>query len=127
MSFDIFLERFSASPLGDAEDRTVRSIVDPLIASRGDGWVHIVTDGAAADVYGYGDAIQALMINHAAGDEVWDVIYRIADAGGFAVMPAGCGTLLTPRFDRHSLPDGAPEPVLEVQSGPEILAAIERA
>ena len=34
------------------------------------------------------------MFNHVDGRAAWDVIYEVAQAAGFVVMPIGCGTLL---------------------------------
>lgn len=127
MSFDTFLQDFSGRPLAAAKERSVRDLVEPHIESTGEGWVHVRTGDGGADVYGYGDGpIDGFMVNHAQGGEVWDLVHRVATAAGFVVMPVGCGTLLPPGFDRGSLPDGVPEPILEVRSGADVVAAIER-
>jgi hypothetical protein len=128
VSFDTFLQDFSGRPLAAAEERAVRDLVEPHIGRVGDGWVNVVTGDGGADLYGYGDGhIEGFMVNHTQGREIWDLVFCVAAAAGFAVLPVGCGTLLPPGFDRRALPDDVPGPVLEIASGPDIAAAIERA
>lgn len=127
MSFDTFLQDFSGRPLAAAGERAVRAVIEPHIERAGDGWVRLVTADGGADLYGYGDGrVEGFMVKHTAGREIWDLLHRVAAAAGFVVMPVGCGMLLPPGFDRQSLPEGVPDPVVEVRSGAEIIAAIEQ-
>ena len=56
------------------------------------GW-RIVTDDGEAEVYG-SDPSRGFMFTHASGRRVWDVIYNLARAAGFVVIPVG-----TPRCE----------------------------
>lgn len=127
MSFDTFLQDFSGHPLAAAEERAVRALIEPHIVRAGEGWVRVVTGDGGADVYGYGDGpVDGFMVNHTESREIWDLVHRVATAAGFVVMPVGCGTLLPPGLERQLLPEGVPEPVLDVSSGAAIVAVIER-
>ncbi len=127
MSFDAFLQGFSKEPLDAVRERIVRELVEPSIESREPGCVRLITGDGGADVYGCRDGpIDGFMVNHAHGREVWDLVHRVATVAAFADMPAGCGTLLPPGFDRSTLPDGVPEPIVKVESGADIITAIER-
>lgn len=104
------------------------AVLDPLIVERDEkGWAVIQTDDGTADVYGVDTPDRGLMFNHVGGRTAWDVIYAVADAAGFVVMPVGCGTLLVDEATRRELPDGIPEPVVPIRSGADILSAIETA
>lgn len=104
------------------------AVLDPLIVERdGKGWALIQTDDGNADVFGIDRPDRSFMFNHVVGRTTWDVIYAVADAAGFVVMPVGCGTLLVDEAMRRELPEGIPEPVLPIWSGADILSAIETA
>jgi len=49
------------------------------------------------------------MVNHAEGDQIWDVVYDLALAVGYAVMPVGCPTCVTSDDVRRHLPEGIAE------------------
>ena len=40
-----------------------------------------------ADVYGIGS--DHLMINHVSGNHIWQIIYDVAAAAGYAILPVG--------------------------------------
>ena len=93
------------------------TIIDPTCGSghfllgafeRGDAWVRLVTIDGSAELCRYGDDLVGLLVNHASGGEVWNVLHRVAEDGGFAVMPVGCGTFVTGDGALVDLPDESP-------------------
>ena len=123
MSFDIFFQRFDGS---EADAHAVMAVLDPLVVERGDGWLRIATSDGQADVYG-GNSGTDFMVNHSSGREVWDVMYRLAAAGRFVVLPVGCGTCVLDESMADGLPAHVPQPVATVRSGADLLAVVEQA
>jgi hypothetical protein len=127
VSFDIFLQAFEGGAAGRASDQPVLDVLEPLIADREGGWARIATADGEADVHGLDDPGSGLMINHASGRAVWDLMFELARAAGFVVMPVGCGTCVVSEAARAELPEGVPEPVVTVRSGADLLRAVESA
>lgn len=128
MSFDIFLQGFSGGDAAPGDGVAAMAVLDPLIVKRdGEGFALIQTEDGTADVFGIDAPDRGLMFNHVDGRAAWDVIYAVAEAAGFVVMPVGCGTLLVDEALRHELPEGIPEPVHVIRSGANILSAIHTA
>ena len=124
MSFDIFLQRFVDGEAVDADGDSILAILDPLIAGRSGSWARIVTIDGEADVYGIDNPGSGLMINHASGRAVWDVLFELAERTGMAVMPAGCRWSVTDAGLIDALPAVSP-PAAVVTSGADILATLE--
>jgi hypothetical protein len=125
VSFDIF-QRFVAGEPAQADPGAVLGLLEPLV-SRGqpqDGYIEVATSDGTADVYGTNDPGSSLMVNHASGREIWNLLFELATVAGFVVMPVGCGTCITETTDVADLPDGLPEPVTVIHSGADLLAAI---
>lgn len=128
MSFDIYLQGFSGGDAAPGDGAAAMTVLDPLIVERdAKGWAVIRTGDGNADVYGIDTPDSGLMCNHVGGRTAWDVIYSVAAAARFVVMPVGRGTLLVDETMRRELPVGIPEPVLPIRSGADILSAIETA
>jgi len=117
VSFDIFFQRFGGA---DVPDGVAMAVLEPLVVHRSDGWVRIATGDGEADVY-ISLPDDSAMMNHASGRVVWDVMYELAVAGRFVVIPGGCGTCVLDEDMRSDLPEGVPEPVITVTSGRDIL------
>ena len=125
MSFDIFLQRFRHGEQAAADPGAVLDALQSYAAH--DDTMLVTTDGDTA-IYGLDDpGAGHLMINHAEGRVIWDVIYDLALAAGFVIMPIGCGTLVPAAELIAHLPPGLPKPILQVGSGKDVLAAIESA
>lgn len=124
MSFDIFLQRFVDGEAVDADGDSILAILDPLITGRSGSWAKIVTADGEADVYGIDAPGSGLMVNHASGRAVWDVLFELARATGMAVMPVGCRSSVTDADLIDALPAVSPSAVV-VTSGAEILATLE--
>jgi hypothetical protein len=125
VSFDIFLRRFEGGEAARADEAAVLGVLAPLIEERGDGWARLCTTDGDADVYRMDDPASGLMVNHASGREIWNVLFELGRAAGFAVMPVGCGTFVISEVALSDLPDGVPEPIAVLTSGDELLRAIE--
>jgi len=90
VSFDIFLQDFAETP----EDRSseVLQVLSPLMQESGQ---QITTSDGEADVYGASDLpLTGLMFTHIAGEAAWDVIFQVALAAGWVVMPVGFPVLV---------------------------------
>ena len=115
MSFDIVLQRFMHGEPAAADSVAVLGALEPYAAH--DQTMLLAADGDAA-IYGLDDPSAGhLMINHAGGLDIWDVIYELARVAGFVIMPIGCGTLVPDAELIPHLPRELPEPILQVFSG----------
>lgn len=127
VSFDIFFQRFKNGDLAEGDRAAVESLRAPLVERRDDAWARIRTIDGEADLYGVDSLGSHLLINHASGRAIWDVMFELARIGVFAVMPVGCGTYITDSTDRSDLPSEAPEPITVVHSGQDLLDVVESA
>jgi hypothetical protein len=98
-----------------------------MIKERSRFCTRIGTADGEADVYGFDSLATDLMINHASGRAIWDVMFELARLGGYAVMPVGCGTCVTEATDPSDLPAEVPEPIVVVRSGQDLLKVVEDA
>lgn len=125
MSFEVFLQGFEPCADGRRAAEPVLRILEPLVSDRGDGWCTITTaDRETTTVYGIDRAGSGLMFSRPSGSDVWDVMFDIARAARFVVMPLGCGTCLADDSIRASLPEDIPQPVTLVRSGADILRIV---
>lgn len=127
MSFDIFLHRFVGGDISEGDARFAQAYLDPMITRRDESWARLETVDGEADLYGYNSLGSHLMITHASGRAIWDVMFELARIAGFAVMPVGCGTCITDATDPSDLPPEVPRPITVIRSGQDLLDAVERA
>src|SRR5579885_1014168 len=127
MSFDIFFLRFEGGDPSRGDDRAVEELLEPWIEEREKSWARVKTVDGEADVYGMETPGASLMINHASGRVIWDLMFELAHVGRFAVIPVGCGTIITPSIDSSDLPPEVPDPISVVRTGAELLAVVESA
>jgi hypothetical protein len=125
VSFDVVLQGFRSGVAADGDGDAALAVLAPLMSGQADSWTRIATSDGGADVHGLTDPASGLMFNHIDGRSAWDVVYDVAQAAGFAVMPVGCGTLLTDERMRDDLPGGIPKPIVVITSGADLLAAVE--
>jgi len=77
---------------------------------------------SAGDLDGEDELECCAFFLHAFSPGIAEVIFRIADAGGMAIMPAArIGPLLPPTADPADLPDGMSRPH-RIASGPELFS-----
>ena len=75
-------------------------------------------------MYGYDDLESGFMINHAAGDAIWDLIVALASAGPLAIMPVDCPTCVTDSSMLADLPPEFARATVVVSSGSDLLQVI---
>jgi hypothetical protein len=128
MSFDIFLQGFEGGDGADGDYEAANRVLAPYLV-RLDGafnYGQIRTPrGDVADVYGVGQA--SLMVNHTTGGEVFDVLYAVAAAGRWAVMPVGCPICVASQDLLAELPEELRGEAIVVTSGDDIRRVIEQA
>jgi hypothetical protein len=126
VSFDVFLQRFYGGDAADGDGQAILNLLEPLMTERSSGFARVVTDDGGADIYGLDHPERGVMINHAEGRRIWDLIVELARAGGMVVMPVGCPACgIDPDASSH-LPAGAPSFEL-IGSGADLLRVIETA
>jgi hypothetical protein len=83
-----------------------------------------LTSDGDAEVYGVGT--DGLMFTHASGRRVWDVIFDVARAGNWAIVPVGCPTCVPTSSMIAELPDELRADAVVVNSGAELLDVVLR-
>ena len=89
MAFDIFLQRFSAGESASANASEVRALLDAHVVALEQGWARVETADGDANLYGYDDLERGFMVNHAAGNTIWDILVTAASVGPYVIMPTG--------------------------------------
>ena len=125
VAFDLFLQAFREGDAAEADVEEILSVVGPCIRRRDEWCVHIETSDGGADVYGLDTTVQSLMINHASGRDVWNLVYELAQSAGLAVMPVGCPTCVTDKDALEQLPPELASSAVVVSSGEELLLVIQ--
>jgi hypothetical protein len=82
----------------------------------------ITTEDGEADVYGLGT--DHLMINHASGTHIWQIMIDVARAADLAILPVGGPTCVVDTAMFASLPEELREDAVLVGSGKELLEVI---
>jgi hypothetical protein len=127
VSFDIFLQSFRASHArvgGDAE-AAVRVLERYLAGVPAGGFAHASTPDGGADVYGLGG--DGLMINHASGESIWQVLVDVAVAGDYVIMPTGCPVCIVRPEMSSDLPEALRADAVVVRSGADVLSVLANA
>jgi hypothetical protein len=128
VSFDIFLQGFVGGDGAPGDRAAAIAIVAPLLAGPvSDGFGRIVTADGEADIYGLADNDQGLMINHASGRQIWQLIVDVARAAGYAVLPVGCPVCVVDDAMIGHLPDELRQDALLVLDGGDLERAIVNA
>ncbi|HEY1106296.1 hypothetical protein MUN74_04450 [Agromyces endophyticus] len=121
MSFEIYLQDFADTP------RDRRDAVGPLLRSFTDeSGENIRTADGMAAVYGADDdPLTGLMLNHVEGELVWQVIFDLAVAGDWVIMPVGCPVCVVSEAQADSVPPELHDNgVVLVDSGSRLLDVI---
>jgi hypothetical protein len=124
VSFDIFIQRFAR---GDAAEVDVVLICEALrefvSEELADDRQSVTTADGGADIYGLGSP-DGLMINHAAGDVIWDAVVSVADAAGLTIIPVGYPACVTRPELLDELPSELRDQTRVVSTGLELRRVI---
>jgi len=117
------LQRFSGGDAADGGGEEALRVLAPYLARPpADGYALVRTGDGEADVYGLGG--DHLMISHAAGERIADLIVQIARSARWAILPAGCPACVTGGEMIADLPDELRESAIVVTSGAGLRDAI---
>lgn len=122
----MFVQGFQDGGSAPLDVISVASLLDPLITTRGDGFVDVKTTDGSATVYGYGDPDAALMFSRPDGEGIWDVIFETAKASGGVIMAGDAGWFGADTSIVADLPEGMEDLFSVVTSGAELLHVIRR-
>jgi hypothetical protein len=125
MSFDIFLQGFRDGEAATVDALAVSRTLAPFVVDGDEGHSHLRLPDGEADAYGLDDPASGVMINHASGRLVWDLIFERAHGAGLAIMPVGSATAVTAETDLMDLPQELSEDAVVVSSGAELLRMVE--
>ena len=124
VSFDVFLQGFANGAASPGCPGAAIEVLSPFLASKPHERLALLRTGdGEADVYGLGG--EALMVNHASGREIWDVLVAVAKAANWAIMPVGCPVCVTTADAINDLPEELRVGVVVVTTGRELLNAIQ--
>lgn len=124
MSFDIFIQRFVRGDAAEVDVMGVREALREFVSEElDDDTRSITTADGGADIYGLGSP-DGLMINHAAGEVIWDAIVAIAGAADLSIIPVGCPVCVTRPELLDELPSELRGDTRVVSSGLELRRAI---
>jgi hypothetical protein len=126
MSFDVFLQGFAGGMAAPGRPDAVTQVLGPYFAEPPrDGYVRVQLADGEADVYGVGRS--SLMVNHAAGEQIWDLVVAVALAAGWVIMPVGCPVCVVADEQAADLPGELRADVTVVRTGAELLQVIGHA
>lgn len=124
VAFDIFLQGFQGGDAADVEADVIRRLVDPLVIQTRAGFVRIQTGDGEADIYGYDNPASGLVVNHASGDEVWDLLVELARSAELVVMPVGTSVCVASETMIDELPAELRHDVTVVRTGADLLKVV---
>jgi len=128
VSFDIILQGFVRGDGAPGNRAAAIAIVTPLLAGPvSDGFGRIVTADGEGDIYGLDDNDQGLVINHATGRQIWQLIVDVARAAGYAVLPVGCPVCVVDEVMIGHLPDQLRQNAVLVRDGGDLERAVVNA
>lgn len=122
MSYDIFLQRFDHGDAAPFDPTAVADVLDSLVVERRGGFARLETADGEADVYGL-DGTASLMVNHATGEAIWDVLVDVATAGHLAILLGNTTVVPDERVIEH-LPVELSHSVEISRSGADLLWVI---
>ena len=126
MSFDIFLQSFEDDQAAPGEPQAAWRVLEPFFAGApSEGHVRVYTADGGADVYGVGS--DAVLINHASGQLIWQLMVEVAEAAGWVVMPAGCPVCVVREEMISDLPADLRDHAVVVRSGADVQEVIAQA
>jgi hypothetical protein len=124
VSFDIFLQGFENGYGAPGKPDEANRVLRPYLRVGPTGFRNVVTEDGDAEVYGVGT--DGLMFAHASGRRVWDVMFEVARAGDWAIIPVGCPTCVPTSRMIAELPDELRKDVVVVDSGADVIDVVLR-
>lgn len=125
MSCDVFLQGFAGGDAQPGRPEVATRVLAPYFAEAPrDGYVRLQLADGEADVFGVGRS--SLMVNHASGEQIWDLIITVATAAGWVIMPVGCPVCVVMPEQVADLPDELRADVAVVRTGTELCQVIRR-
>jgi hypothetical protein len=123
VSFDVFLQGFAHGQAAPGRPEAALEVLTPFLAAAPrDGFAPLRTGDGEAEAYGVGGT--SLMVAHASGAQIWDLLVSVAKAAGWVIMPVGCPVCLTTDDDAGHLPEDLRPNATVVTTGQELLATI---
>ncbi|WP_327002893.1 hypothetical protein OHA72_48695 [Dactylosporangium sp. NBC_01737] len=123
MSFDVFLQGFAGGKVATGRPEAAVQVLLPyMVGAPTNGYVRVQLPDGEADVYGVGNS--SLMVNRAAGEQIWDLVVAVATAAAWVIVPVGCPTCIVDASHADELPDELRANVILIHTGPELLQAI---
>jgi hypothetical protein len=81
VSFDVFLQGFAGGKAATGRPEAAVQVLLPyMVGTPDNGYVRVQLPDGEADFYGVGNS--SLMVNHAAGGQIWDLVVAVATAAG---------------------------------------------
>ena len=127
VSFDVYLQGFRGGEAGQGNGDAAMDLITPFISQRTDDWARVVMDDGEADVFGISQPSTGLMFSHLSGGHAWSLVFEVAQAAGFAILPVGCPTCVVSVERLHALPEELASDAIVVSSRDDLLAVIENA
>jgi hypothetical protein len=126
VSFDIYLVPFAAGEPAEADTSAVLHVLAPFVTGvPDDGFVKFSTADGGADLYGLGS--DSLMVNHASGESIWQVLVDVAEAVGYTIMPVGSPVCIVHENMRAELPEEFRVEAVVVTSGKDVRDVVRAA
>jgi hypothetical protein len=127
MSFDVFLQRFEAGSVSQADAQLLARLLAPYLAEDQPGLPRLrFSDGDAA-IYGLKDLGPGFMVNHVSGERAWDLLADIARQAALTIMPVGCPVAVADEHLLDELPDELRDGAVVIASGRQLLDLIRSA
>jgi hypothetical protein len=123
MSYDVFLQSFVNGGAGGGDPEAARKVLEPYLteADEDHPQVRLRTSDGAADLYGLGEG---LMVNHASGEVIWQLLVDVSAASDYAIMPIGRPVCVTREELIAQLPQELRGCAVVVGSGDELLSVL---
>jgi hypothetical protein len=120
MSYDVFLQSFVNGGAGGGDPEAARKVLEPYLTPADDdrGQIRVRTSDGEADLYGLGEG---LMVNHASGQVIWQLLVDVSAASDYAIMPIGRPVCVTRKELIAQLPQELRGCAVVVGSGDDLL------
>jgi hypothetical protein len=122
MSLDVFLQDFSddAADRGDVVFPVLRAFLDEDDET-------VTTSDGSTEIYGLGESpLTSVLFAGPEGRVIWDVIYEVADAADWIILPEGYPAIVLSEASAASIPPELLEDGYRVvESGADLFAVID--